>query len=180
MPIPSCTARARSRGVALILSLVFLVILIGIGVFLAKRSNLELRMTGNAMEKARTFEEAEEARLAAEALASALADNLSAGGSFNCSAIGYFAPAGVTGTTGACKALAVKDIAWTNANSVVAGEGRYVIEYQGRRNIVLEEDRFTLPIKETEVHGFRIATRGAEESGGRTSVETVYLRRSSG
>lgn len=173
-------APSQARGIALILALIFLIILTGIGVYMAKRSSLELRMAGNVMSKAQTFERAEEARIGAETVASTLADALSAGGTFNCNTTGYFAAVGVGGTIGTCKALAVGGLKWDNTDSIAVGNGRYAIEYQGRRTIVLEEDRFSVPVKQTEVHGFRIATRGAEASGGRTVLETVYLRRASG
>lgn len=170
---------AKSYGIAMILTLIFLIILSGIGIYLAKRSSLDLRMAGNLMGKTQTFEQAEEARITAEIAANTLADKISAGGRFDCSTSGFFAAPGVSGTSGNCRSLSVKDLKWDNSDSSASASGQYVIEYQGQLNIVLEEDRFNLPIKQTEVHGFRIVTRGIEESGGRTVLETIYVRRAS-
>lgn len=172
--------RQRSAGVALIMALIFLIILTGISVFIAKRANLQLRMTSNSIGKAQTFEQAEAARIAAEAAAMSLSDGISKGTKFNCDTTGYYAATGVTGTTGTCKALVVDNLVWSSADSVSARGGRYAIEYLGKLNIVFDEDRLTLPIKQTPVHVFHIVAQGTEaDTGARSLLETVYLRRSS-
>lgn len=167
-------------GVALILSLVLLLILSSIGIYMGNRSMLQQRMASNAMSLAEAFENAEAARLTAEAAARDLADNLSAGLTFNCNRRGFFAAAGVTGTVGQCSGLDPAELNWGAADSIAADRGRYAIEYQGRREVILNEDRFTLPITRTEVHGFRVVTFGQDPAGGTSILETVYLRRSSG
>lgn len=168
----------RVRGITLVMVLVFLVIFAGIAVFIAKRTNLELRMTGNAQSKTQTFEQAEAARIAAEADAARITDALNTGAAFDCNVGGHYAAAGATGTTGTCAPLSADQLTWSDSDSIAAGDGRYAIEYEGKSAVVLQEDRLMLPRRFTTVHIFRILARGSEASGGRTVLETVYLRRS--
>jgi len=166
--------------VALAVALIFLVIMGGIAVFLAKRSNLELRMASNTISKATTFERAEGALPTAEAMTGALADGISSGKSlFNCGTPGYYALPGVTGTIGTCKALSVSALTWTSTDTQASANGRYAIEYRGKDSVILPQDRYVLPVVLTEVYHFRIVSRGSAE-GGRTVLETVRLSRSSG
>lgn len=177
--------QVRQQGGVLVFGLVLLLILTILGVASGQVSNMELRMSSNALDKSRSFQEAEDARVAAELAAIAAADTLRLGGTFNCATLGYFAVA-TTANTVNCAGLAttiaggdIRNLNWNTLSAQADGNNdRYVIEYLGQQRWVAPTDpnRGTAAEVALQAYTFRLTVRGLGTDGGLTYVQAVFTR----
>lgn len=172
----------RQQGMAVLaIGLILLLVLTSIGLLAMRGSALQLKMAGNAMSKARSFERAENTRTIGEPSVDAIADQISAGTSFNCNTAGYYA-APTTLNTANCASswsLATTPPNWNNsiAGNAADGNSPYVVEYLGQEQIVVSENSLETPNKTTPTHVFRIIARGTDAAGAVSQVESIYMRR---
>lgn len=178
--------RRKHRGGVLVFGLILLLILTILGVSGSQVSNMELRMASNALDKNRSFQEAEDARVAAELAAIAAADTLRGLGTFNCNTRGFFAdPA--TAQTANCAGLAttiaggdIRDLDWATRSATVDGNSdRYVVEYLGRQDWIPPTDTnrgTAFEYAPLRAYTFRLTVRGLGVDGGLTYVQAFIAR----
>lgn len=180
------TRSSSERGGVLVFGLVLLLILTILGVSGSQVSNMELRMASNALDKNRSFQEAEDARIAAELAAIVAAESLRGSGTFDCSTRGYFADPS-TAQTANCVGLAtdvaggdIRDLDWATQSVTVDGNSdRYVIEYLGAKDWIPPTDINRGTAAEApplQAHTFRLTVRGLGVDGGLTYVQAVFAR----
>lgn len=186
----------QQSGGTLIFGLVMLLALTILGLASIDSSNLELKMSGNALESSRVFHAAERARVAAEKVVADAAEAIDAGTEqFICnSAAGYFADFTLVSDTVQaakmynCSAATnlipdLRSYNWNNSTSVASldagdtSEGRYIIEYLGMRDIapnreVASRDADT-PVT---AYFFRISVRGSFSNGAETYLRSFFMR----
>lgn len=187
--LPSiATPRAAQGGGVLVFGLVLLLILTILGAAGTQVSNMELRMSSNALDKSISFQEAEDGRVAAELAAIAAGDGLNAIPvvSFDCNRRGYFADSATAKTTG-CTGLAtslvaggdIRNLDWATQSIPVDGNSdRYIIEYLGPQPWIAPTDDNRGQGGETifSAHVFRLTVRGLGIDGAFTYVRTMYTR----
>lgn len=170
----------KQRGFTLVLALFFLLLITMAGLFLSRSGTMELRMAGNAAAKAMSFENAEDARLDAEVGLIGVADEVSAGGAYDCQDLGegFHATAGI-GTN--CTALDLEALNWNDSDSLANADNanaRFVIEYLGIDQVAEEGmDVEMVEATKMDVHVFRVVGRGLEPTGARSTIETFFLVR---
>jgi len=174
----------RESGSALLIGLVFLVLMTMVGLFVARSSMLQLRMSDNAGGKATSFEEAEQARIKAEDALLSVADTVSQSGKYDCAVFGAGFYASATANSINCSNLVIDNINWDANDSVAVqgGKGRYVVEYQGEdkvNRVADEVETGSTTQGKIKVHVFRIYSRGIDADGAETVVKTIYLVRAS-
>lgn len=171
------------RGSTLIFGMLLMLILTILGVAASGTANLELKMSANELDKGRSFQEAEDARTAAESAAIQAADAINAAGgaaAFNCGNVGIFAAAGTAYTTG-CNGLVADPRAHDWVNNAIAVDGiedRYIVEYLGVRWVKLPNDpnRDNPAAADLPVHAFRLTVRGLGVDGAVTVVQATYSK----
>lgn len=184
--------RKLQQGGVLVFGLVLLLILTILGTAGSQVSNMELRMASNALDKTRSFQEAEDARIAAEIAASNAAATLRVGGRFDCAIRGFFAassppPPTPPQDTVNCAGLAavfagddIRNLNWNAQSATVDGNSdRYIVEYLGVQRWVPPTD----PNRGTALEGppfnayvFRLTVRGLGVDGGLTYVQSVFVQ----
>lgn len=162
--------RRPQRGITLILALLFLWILSIIGLVAMNGSGLELKMSANALQKTVSFQESEDARELAEEATETVVSTMKAGGAFPTSIAGYY---DVTG--GKARPNIADSDFWSDANASnyvsVNANNKYVIEYLGRKTVVLD-DRTTSEL----VYVFRLSMLGVGLDGvSHTLAQTVHM-----
>jgi len=167
-------SRTSSRGAALALALLFLVLLTLLGLSAMSISQQELKMAAQLMQQITAQEQAEKCLKSAESAAASLVDTQlnSANGTFT-SAPGHINVAGGDGEA------SVNDPNYWNdpAHSLVCGtKSRYVIEYLGKQDITMPDDRYTG--LSHAMHAFRITARGNSVSETSVLLQTIFLRNS--
>ena len=175
---------SRQGGLAMVMSLFFLLLLMLIGVYLTRSSTMDMRMAGNAGAKAVSFENSEDARMDAEAILFGISDAISAGGDYDCAVLGkgYYAQPGVGAN---CTALTIANLDWDTDDSLVNPDnanGIFVIEFVGEDKIFdLGDDveTGTGEPNKISVHVFRVVGQGVEGSGASSTVKTIFLTRKS-
>ncbi len=173
-------AARRSRGMALVLSMVVLIVLTILGAAVMSGSGFELRMSSNALDKNISFNDAEDLRGQAETAVNAIVDRMETNNvtfSAAASALGY--GNGFYDNSGG--GTVTTDVAsfWdtpTNYRAVGAGGAGYVVEYIGVYAVYL--DRTTAPAGNDEqlMHVFRLTVMGRGATGALTAVQAVYMR----
>ncbi len=175
----------RQSGIALAVGLIFLLLMSIIGLYASRSSSLELRMAGNAGDKADSFENAEDARLDAETMLNDLALKISQGTPYDCGAlgVGYYARAGLVN---GCNALDPLNMAWDGTDSLPNPNNtgaRYAIEYLGEDVVdAIYDDVDQVPGQDEgkeRVYVFRVVGRGSEATGANSTIETIYMARQS-
>ncbi len=164
------TPPSRQRGATLIVGLLFLLVLTLLGAAAMRTSHLELKMSGNVMQKTVSFQESEDAREIAEASIRAIVDNINSGGSFPASQAGMYDVAG-----GEQRPDVTDPDFWADSDNYIEvnSYNRYVVEYLGRKTVTLD-DRSTT----RDMHVFRISVLGIGTDGiSQTLAQTVFMER---
>ncbi len=176
----------RQQGAVLIVSIVLLVVMTLLGLYLSQSGMLEMRMSENAAARSIAFQLAETARSQVEeavnpsqdptkGLAHLISRN---SGVLNCrqEGAGYYATASANATD--CSPLDLHKMNWNNSDSkMLGGNTRYAVEYLGTECIA--QDLLGSEVGGTgeEVFVFRIVARGAEDSGGVVTIQSIYTVR---
>lgn len=171
---------ARSRGMALLLSLLVLITLTILGAAVMSGSGLELKMSGNALDKTVSFNDAEDVRGTAENTVNNIVENMEDNNRTFAQAIAnlglgngfYDLSNGGTVSTNIVEF-------WENANNyraVGANGAGFVVEYLGVYPVYL--DRLTAATGGSEelMHLFRMTVVGRGNGGALTAVQAVYMR----
>lgn len=190
MPVSSSkpTRHSAQWGGVLVFGLVLLLILTILGAAGTQVSNMELRMSSNALDKSISFQEAEDGRVAAELAAITAADGLNATPvvAFDCNRPGHFSKSATANTSG-CTGLAtdlvtggdIRNLDWST-DSITADNNsdRYIIEYLGIQQWIAptDDNRGTNLQTSLSAHTFRLTVRGLGVDGGFTYVRAVYSR----
>ncbi len=166
------------------IGLIFLVLMTMVGLFVARSSMLQLKMSDNAGAKATSFEAAEKARITAEKALITVANGVSQSGVYDCAKLGagYFARAGSGGQN--CQTFDLAAMNWDNNDSVAVNGNleRYAIEYLGEdevNQVADEVETGSTAQGKVKVLVFRIVARGRDAAGAETIVKTVFLVRKS-
>lgn len=180
LPTRQYDSRCHQRGAALIVGLVVLLIVTLLGVSTMSSSGLELRMSGNALEKTVSFENAEDVRMIAESMANSVVERME-----NSSDNARQAAAQVglnkgfyDRTVGSNPSVDAVEF-WNDTGNYMqvggAGSG-YALEYLGVHALYLNRQSASAGINDTLMHVFRITTIGQGADGARTALQAVYMR----
>lgn len=169
------------RGAVLILALVVLIILTLLGVSTMSSSGLELRMSGNSLEKTVSFENAEDVRLVAENMVDSIVSRME-GTTENAreAAVAVGLNKGFYDrTVGSNPAVEAIEF-WEETNNYMrvgsTGSG-YALEYLGVHAVYLNRTDAMAGTNDALMHVFRITTIGQGADGARTALQAVYMRR---
>jgi len=170
--MPDCN---KQHGVVLIVALILLLVVTLLGLSVMNVSNLELKVSNNATQKAYSFEAAESARDAAKKIADAIAGSLNAAPTVFPSAPNGVYNVGGPGTTVSPPAVETEAF-WSGpatAYAVAGSSAKYVVEYLGKQLMELDADRNTGT--KTQLHVFRLTMRGTSAAQGDTAIQAVYV-----
>lgn len=170
----------RQRGAVLIIGLVVLIILTVLGVSTMSSSGLELRMSGNALEKTVSFENAEDVRLTAENMADSIVERMeSTNNNARQAAVHVGLNKGFYDRTVGSNPTVDTVEFWDDTGNYMqvgsAGSG-YALEYLGVHALYLDRQNATAGTNDTLMHVFRITTIGQGADGARTALQAVYMR----
>jgi len=176
-----CRRGNLQRGAVLILALVVLIILTLLGVSTMSSSGLELRMSGNSLEKTVSFENAEDVRLVAENMVDSIVSRME-GTTENAReaavAVG-FNKGFYDRTVGSNPTVEAVEF-WEETNNYMqvgsTGSG-YALEYLGVHAVYLNRTDAMAGTNDALMHVFRITTIGQGADGAHTALQAVYMRR---
>lgn len=166
------TIRTRLRGAILAVALIFLIALTLLGISVMSISQQELTMAGQFLRQGRVQMLAENCLKTAEASATAQVD-----AQLNHPGGTLPRTPGLIDVANGMAVATIGDSAWwddpTHTLPCSTG-GRYVLEYLGRQDIVLPEDRYTG--RTHSLHAFRITARGTAGNEVSVVLQTLFLR----
>lgn len=173
--------RYQHQGAALVLGMIVLVILTFLGVATMSSSGLELRMSGNALEKTVSFEDAEDVRVVAENMVNDIVDRMEdSSDNARQAAISVGLNKGFYDRTVGSNPTVDAVEFWADSDNYMqvggAGAG-YALEYLGVHAVYLNRSNASAGVNDTLVHVFRITTIGQGADGARTALQAVYMRR---
>lgn len=127
----------RQHGMALVISLVILVLLTILGVSALNMTNLRSLITRNDQQKQQAFEAAESALkiglMTAQNLVNPPISNGVLGDGSSYTGVYYSADKASYDSAAKATYKDVSTLAWTDSDSIVAANGRFIIEYLGER-----------------------------------------------
>lgn len=172
----------RQRGAVLIVALVVLIILTLLGVSTMSSSGLELRMSGNFLEKAVSFENAEDVRVVAENMVHTIVSRMEGNTTEHArqAAVAVGLNKGFYDRTVGSNPTVEAVEFWEDTNNYMqvgsAGAG-YALEYLGVHAVYLNRTDAIAGTNDALMHVFRITTIGQGADGARTALQAVYMRR---
>lgn len=172
---------SRQQGYMLIMAMVALVVITILGLSSMSSSNLDLRMSGNAMENTVAFNNAEDVRNTAINTALAIRNQMETNAlSFNAAAQAAGLSRGYYDLSNGWTGPGVDLVEfWNDANNYVqvgaAGSG-YAIEYAGAHAVYLNRLTAAAGGDEAIMYMFRLTVAGQGADGARTVLQSVYLR----
>jgi type IV pilus assembly protein PilX len=160
-----CFSTVRQQGLAMVMSLVILLILTLLGITAMNTSNLQLLMTGNSQYQMTALNIAEDIIHTAEDTV------LDIVGGAAKPASGYY------DISGGAAEVNLTDFKWADADVIVQGTSKYIIEYAG--DTVL--DAASLAWRQDEgifgdtVSVFRLTSRSPSSRGAMRYVQSIFV-----
>jgi len=158
--------KPAQRGATLVVAMLILIVLTILGTSAMSASNLQLKMSNHALQKAISFHEAEDARETAERRAREIA---SSGDPFPDADPGMY-DLTVAGATR--PAVTTRAFWQTPANYIAVGsEGGYVIEFLGTKSVMLDDRTSSNTMKVYRLSAYGKGRDGVTE----TVSQSLYL-----
>ncbi len=157
------------HGMTMVISTVFLVILTVIGLSAMNVSNLELKMSGNAQDNYRAFNQAESARVLAEEDVQKIAKDMKGNPALFPNSNGYY-----NATQGEKPNPGVNFASFWTASANYTSKG-FVVEYLGTQDVTLDDKRGTSDMELMNV--FRITALGNGQNGATSALQTLYMEK---
>ena len=166
------TFATRQRGVSLLVVTVLMLAIILMTLTAFYISKTQYKLVGNIQSSELAFSQTEAVDAAARAWVSVPANAKSSGfDTYNASTTSHLYPTGQLATLG----LTPSTMTWTNANSLVSGNGRYLIELLGR-NVRKPGDSLAVGQSKTScksVDLFRVVSKADAGQSGSRIIETI-------
>lgn len=172
--------RQRSRGMALLFSLVILIVLTVLGAAVMSGSGLELRMSSNALDKSFSFNNAEDVRGSAENAVDSIVEQMEDNNRTFTQAVTFLGLGNgfydlSNGGTVSTNVIEFWQDA-TKYKAVGANGAGYAVEYLGVYPVYLNRLTAAAGGSEELMHFFRMTVVGRGSSGALTAVQAVYMR----